>query len=142
MGYKYSIILSLLSFVISAHGKEKFDCNILKMAITSKDFARQFYVPDTFINRNIVFVDTNRYFQTCQIIVHDKPAEFFYELNYSPNRGAGVDSKGKIVILGVTKRKGVYRMRFWAPYSNATLGLKIVKGKRGYKVITESRGSF
>lgn len=142
MSYKPSIILALLLFVISTHAKKQFDCTILNLAVSSKDFDKQFYVLDTSFHSNIVFIDTNRYFERCPILINGKPAEFSHELFYSPNKRAGIDSKGKIVILGITKSKGVYSIRFWAPFSNATLGLQIVKRKGKYKVITESRGSF
>ncbi len=121
-------------YSVNAQNIKRVDCVLLKKAIETEIFQKQFYLCS--IQEDISIIDTSMYFKECGLAeIYSRKFSLYNELN-------GSMSKTAIFIYRVDNVKHTYSLYFYRPHTGASLSLKFRYKNNSVKLLDYKVGAF
>lgn len=143
MKLKLFLVLFFMVVINSLYG-QSLDCNLLKNAIETEYFNREFSICQN--NQSFIIYDKNKVFPHCSSFELCGKSIFITQdsiyRDFSPNKYEYKEYPSIIVLYRIVIDRKKNSLMFWRPYSGANLTLTFQKKKKAYKLIDYETGTF
>lgn len=136
--------VSVFLFAINSLFGQTVDCSLLKAAVETEHFKREFLLCKN--NRTLFIFDKKKVFTHCSSFEVCGNSVFLTQdtvySDLSPEKHGNNKYPDIIVLYNIVIKKKNYSLMFWRPYSGANLILTFKKKKNSYKLSYYEIGTF